>query len=221
MTTPNPQPYSYLTGKDGHYLFKKNEVFSALVRASQHPDHPDLEEFFQLNAPQIPFVLIEQATRFLRAVYHRHKTEAILLLTYTAEDGWGLYIPRQTPSTLHVDYENDERRRVVGSIHSHPGMSTSPSCTDDEDETEFDGIHFIINPLDVLPHGMTAHATVNGSRFPFKPDEIFSSVPQAAEDVPAEWLAKVVTRATPTLLTKKEEESLQENLFDFDERFLA
>lgn len=76
-------PYSYLTGKDGHYVFKKNPVFSSLVRASDHPDFPELDEFFQLNAPKIPFDLVVQATSFLRAVYQQFKTEAILLLTYS------------------------------------------------------------------------------------------------------------------------------------------
>lgn len=76
-------PNSYLTGKEGHYVFKENPVFSALVRASLHPDFPELDEFFQLNAPKIPFALIALATRFLRVVYDLHKTEAILLLTYS------------------------------------------------------------------------------------------------------------------------------------------
>ena len=217
-------PNTYVTGKNGHYVFKENALFSALVRASEHPDHPDLEEFFQLNAPRIPFALIEQATRFLREVYRRHKTEAILLLTFTAKDGWALYVPRQKPTGLHVLYENDEHRRVVGSIHSHPGISTRPSCTDDEDETEFDGMHFIINPLEVLPNGMTVHATVNGTRFPFKPDEILAEVPEVVEDVPAEWLAKVthdVFLASPESLGNSDSRLLQDNLFDFDPRCWA
>lgn len=215
-------PNSYVTGRDGHYVFKKNDLFSALVRASEHPDHPELDEMFELTAPRIPLSLVESANRFLREVYRRHRTEAILLLTFTTQDGWGLFVPRQKATGVHVSYENDENRRVVGSIHSHPGMGTSPSCTDDEDETEFDGVHLILNPLELLPSGMTAHATVNGTRFPFKPEEILAALPPCAEDVPEEWLAKVDRETVvPGFLTDSEKSGLHDDLFDFEPRCWA
>lgn len=114
-----------------------------------------------------------------------------------------------------MTYENDEHKRVVGSIHSHPGISTLPSCTDDEDECAIDGLHMIVDPLDFLPHGMTAHATVNGTRFRLKPEDILTQIPEVKDDVPEAWLAKVVM---PKTSTPEPVEHVQEDLFDFDFR---
>lgn len=118
-----------------------------------------------------------------------------------------------------MTYENDEHKRVVGSIHSHPGISTNPSCTDDEDECELDGLHFIVNPLEHFPHGINAHATVNGTRFRFDPEYVLTDLPAPDDSVPQEWLAKVDVPDTSLSepLTEFQERLLQDELFTFSD----
>lgn len=187
----SPEPFAYVTGRDGHYLLKRNGIFEAVVKIDCHPDYEPVQQHFRLTAPRIPYVVIEQAASFLRAVYDRHGTEAVALLCYHVDTGWTLSIPRQTVSSFSVAYDNHEHKRVVGSIHSHPGIEATASVTDELDEADFDGVHIVINPLSTLEHGMTVTASVNGRRFPLPLESVVDDLPSRANGVPEAWLSQV------------------------------
>lgn len=180
--------YRYLVGKGGHYLAKRNGIFTACVKVEECQEYPEVEEFFQLTTRKIPFSLFQQALAFLKAVHEKHKSEGMVLLTH--KDGlWGIVIPKQEVSTASVKYENDGHTRVVGSIHSHPGFSSTPSGTDHHDEINFDGIHIVVSGFDCLAD-ITVHAVVNGGRFQLRPDYAIEGLENKAT-FPEEWLQKV------------------------------
>lgn len=196
--------FKYLTGKDGHYLYKKNTIFEACVKTNQHPDHQEIKPFFKLTSSKIPHALITEAVTFLRTVYDCLQTEAIVLLCYDEEQGWSLFIPKQKVSGASLEYENDENKRVVGSIHSHPCMTINASMTDEHDEANFDGIHIIVDPVVSIEYGISVSASVNANRFQLNPEDIIQDFPNGGKELPAEWLQKVIPTIQQTKDQKEE-----------------
>jgi hypothetical protein len=128
----------------------------------------------------------------MEKVYETHKSEALVLLTHDNGE-WGLHVPEQSVSAARVEYTNDEKRRVVGSIHSHPGFSSTPSGIDEADEQDFDGIHIVTSCFQPVPGGITAFAVVNGRRFRIPPENLIEGLEWPQVSFPEEWLAKVKT----------------------------
>jgi len=193
--------FRFLVGKEGHYLRKRNGIFEACVKVPSNPEYGAVEESFALTAPKIPMSLFEQALAFLGKVYDLHRTEGVALLSYDPREGWSLYVPRQKVGGLHVEYENDERRRVVGSIHSHPGIAARASGTDEKDELAFDGLHMIVSGFTIPTCGLLVVAAVNGRRFEIDPEDVIEGFEAVQAEVPDAWLRKIDRDAmsTPSL----------------------
>lgn len=211
-----------MTGKDGHFLLKRNSFFEACVRVGSVPDLPAIEETFRLKTQRIPLALLRQALAFMEKVYEQFHAEAIVLLTIV--DGqWGLHVPEQEVSPASLRYWNSSMQRVVGSIHSHPGFGFVPSSTDEHDEVDFDGIHAVTASFDASPAAMSVWAAVNGRRFRLRPAEVFEGLERTQATFPEEWLAKVSSgsdfasvfgaprdRSNETEVTGKDEEAIEE-----------
>lgn len=145
------------------YKVVKNLVGSAVTEvASGSIGLAEIEPSAFFSLPGIPWSLIQDIDDFFRKVDDKFDTEAIVLFTYddryketdTPSDGWGVVIPDQTNTAGSCDYkpesivdqlpdpgEGYENIHVVGSAHSHPGMSAYCSGTDKADQASFDGIH--------------------------------------------------------------------------------
>lgn len=185
------EPFKLLVGREGHYLYKRNRLFEACVKIDENPEYPAIKESFHLVAPKIPLVLFAQALAFLGKVHAKHESEGIVLFTLDPENAWSIYVPMQKVGGLHLEYENDEHRRVVGSIHSHPGIASNASTVDEKDEFEFDGLHMIVNGFAIPSCGLSVIAAVNGRRFRVEPGEVIQGFETPAVQVPDEWLDKV------------------------------
>lgn len=187
------EAFAFVTARDGHYLLKRNGFFDACVRVESIPDMPEQKEFFTLKAGKIPLALFLEALAFMEAVYRRHKSEALVLLTHE-KGAWGIHVPEQRVSGASVTYVNRDKVRAVGTLHSHPGFSPTPSGTDEHDEMAFDGVHVITAAFHPLPEAVRAFAVVNGRRFQLDPKDLIEGLDKAAAAFPEEWLGKV----TPT-----------------------
>ena len=132
---------------------------------------------------------------FFHAVYQQHKSEAMVLLCYE-KDTWSVYVPEQEVSGCSVKYTNDDHRRVVGSIHSHPGFGTHASSTDDEDELNFDGLHLIISSFDEVKPEIACSIVINGRRTQLKSEEIIEGINEPVKMTNPEWLKKVKPKET-------------------------
>ncbi|MBI3098426.1 MAG: Mov34/MPN/PAD-1 family protein [Planctomycetes bacterium] len=194
VKVPESEAFAYVTGHDGHYLLKRNRLFEASVRVACVPGHPEQREFFRLKVARIPMSLVRQVLSFMKGVYEAHHSEALALLTFEGGE-WGVHVPSQEVSEATVKYENSERRRIVGSIHSHPGFSSEPSGTDEHDEMNFDGIHIVTAGFIPIPAAMTAFAAVNGRRFRVPIEEVVEGMDSVETSFPEEWLAKVRRRS--------------------------
>lgn len=142
------------------------QIFKVLKSRTFHSVRPDPDNILGLkkvsssatwDMPKIPMVMMDRIDAFLRAVYDRHKTEGIVILTFDSEyfgtedpsEGWGFVVPDQSNTSAHCDYKPDSvmdrlatpTTFTVGTIHSHPMMSAFASGTDHADQASEDGLH--------------------------------------------------------------------------------
>jgi PRTRC genetic system protein A len=164
----------YYCGDNGIFLKKKTKIFEAFVKCSE--GYQTLEEKITLTIPKIPFNIILEIVEFFKAVYNKHKAEAIALLLFNYDTKkWAYYIPKQEVSGASLDYdvskEDFEHKHLVGTIHSHASMSAFHSGVDDNDEEHFDGIHMTIGKLsDKIEY--VCSAMVHGQRVTMPFDEL-------------------------------------------------
>lgn len=186
---PENEKYAYVIARDGCFIIKKNGIFESCTKIDGIPDLEEQKERFVLKAKKIPYGLIKKVLAFFFAVYQKHKSEAMVLLSY--EKGkWLVYVPEQSVGGCSVKYKNG-KHGIVGSIHSHPGFGCGASGIDDKDEADFDGIHIIISRFEEVMPELGCYVVVNGRRFGVEPDMIIEDMPTAEEQVPGEWLKKV------------------------------
>lgn len=191
---PEDMQYAYILAGNGKFIRKKNKLFTAVVEAKAVPGLEDCKVSCRLNKdlPYMPYSLIRKAHEFFVAVYEKHKSEAILLLTL--EDGkWDLHPPEQEASSAHVKYEGIESIAPVGDIHSHCGMSAFYSGTDNADDSQIDGIHIVLGKIERSIPEIVVSITVNGTRFTLEPEYLIDGLPEAFIKVDKEhpWLDKV------------------------------
>ena len=106
----------------------------------------------------------------------KYQAEAIVLITY--DDGvWDISVPKQVVKSAHLRYKSVDKVTPVGTIHSHCNMGAFFSGTDDNDVTNFDGLHIVLGRIS-LPFPEIASAVyVNGRMFECRPQEIISDMP--------------------------------------------
>lgn len=215
------EPFAFVTARDGHYLLKRNGLFDACVKVEAIPGVPEQKEFFALKVSRIPSDLFLTALAFMKKAYEIYKSEALVLLTF--EKGqWGLHVPKQEVGAAGVRYANRDRVRAVGSIHSHPGFSPTPSGIDERDEMAFDGVHVIVSSFHPAPQTMVAFAVVNGRRFAIRPQDLIEGLEGPDVPVPDEWLARVsgvptarsFQEASPSHVATQEGRSWQGGLWE-------
>lgn len=111
-----------------------------------------LETIAYFRLPRIPYERIQMLDNFFREVDKKFHSEAIVMLTYDPRiggyEGWGILVPEQENNAGHCDYkpesvvdDKDDEVIIVGTAHSHPGMSAFASHTDHNDQKGNDGIH--------------------------------------------------------------------------------
>lgn len=170
-----------------------------------------VKEIAYKHLPPMPKDFIDRIEYFFRQVDEEafNGSEAIVILgfdrnfidTENASEGWVCLVPEQTNTAAHCKYEPDsimdekaDDVMIVGTIHSHPGMSAYASHTDVGDQFDNDGLHITI--------GWKGQATeyhceyqMGNRRFDLKPEDCFEVVPKGTYDV-SDWMGKVKKYST-------------------------
>ena len=167
---------AYIIGRQGFYLRKSSGLYDCTVKVPELPEYGEVKESVNWTAAKLPWELIEQTLDFFRAVYMKYQAEAIVLITY--DDGvWDISVPKQIVKSAHLRYKSVDKVTPVGTIHSHCNMGAFFSGTDDNDVTNFDGLHIVLGRIS-LPFPEIASAVyVNGRMFECRPQEIISDMP--------------------------------------------
>lgn len=165
----------------------------------------------KFKLPKIPRQLQSDVDYFFRDIDSKYHSEAIVLLTYDpeigGEDGWGFVVPTQSNTAAHCNYEPDsvvdlitsDSAMIVGSIHSHPGMSAYASGTDHADQADFDGLHITYGWLKNKNNGATeyyAEIQSQGNSFVVDINDVFAPAPAPLPPANLEELTARVSKAT-------------------------
>lgn len=189
----------FVIGRDGMYLRKENVVGSALVPVQHISFLREAAEKAVYHLPRLPTALVADIFAFFRQVYENHKSEAIVLVHYSeAEHIFLLSCPKQLVDGSGVHHYDATERfdgyLLVGSVHSHADMSAIHSCTDQEDEEQFDGVHCIIGRFDTDYVEIRCSLVMNGTRFSVAPKHVFEGITRVKEPEPR----RVAMAARPT-----------------------
>ena len=173
----------------------------------------DVEEEATYSMPAIPNILIDKLDQFFRLVDAQHGSESIVMLTYdtTKEgpEGWGILVPDQTNTAVHCNYDPDSIAQVkpddvmiVGSVHSHPGMSAYASGTDHADQADFDGIHITFGWQKSVNNGATqyyAELQMAGKAYKLDIEDVFEdyTIDKAPDPEVVAWTDKVKKVSPP------------------------
>ena len=176
--------------------------------------YSDLEEEAVYNMPAIPYVLVDKLDQFFRLVDAQHGSESIVMLTYDLEkegpEGWGILVPDQTNTAVHCNYDPNsiaevkpDNVMIVGSVHSHPGMSAYASGTDHKDQADFDGIHITFGWQKSVQNGATqyyAEMQMAGKAYKLDIEDVFEDyvVEKAPDPEVVAWTSKVKKALPPS-----------------------
>jgi hypothetical protein len=191
------------------YKAVKSMVGMAIVECTDDDlDLLPIQEHCWWHLPPIPRTIVRDLDHWFRLVDDKLGTEAIALLTFdpaykdaeNEADGWGVLVPKQSNTAGSCRYdpasvadEKEDGVIIVGSVHSHPGMSAFASHTDVKDQADFDGIHITYGwkgKSKVTEYHVELQAA--GGRFNYTPDQAFEpeELHEPGERV-AGWLEKV------------------------------
>ncbi len=214
-------PY-FVPAKEAVYLRKETALGPVML---PHKEFDHLQSmgrykggYFSFKAPPVSKEVISQAYKFFAAVYEKDKTEAELLILF--DEGtkeYSLMPPYQVVTLVSVSSIFDqadipEHLTVVGTIHSHCDFSAFHSGTDDNDASDFNGLHITIGHVDTKSPSFDAMVTNNKAKFDYKDnlDVVADTSDLEASSYPKEWFdylfkdAKDIARKQFKTLTAEE-----------------
>jgi hypothetical protein len=184
LPIPASGPY-YVQDRDGFLVHKTTRLGRVLVRLDKAPDtitKYDFSGFLWKDIPKIDDTLLAQIRAFFAAAYESMHAEAMVLLTLTAENKWGVIVPPQTVDYASIDYKFDpkivpEDVILAGTAHSHCNFSAFHSHTDEGDAAKKDGLHLTFGHVDSDKFEVAAMLSFGGVNWDLKLDEI-TDVPE-------------------------------------------
>jgi hypothetical protein len=189
----NAKSNHYLIAANGAFFVKENIAFRAVIPVNLEEELglQIQEELLEWKLPKIPFVKVQQAVNFFRAIKRIYGTEALMRVYFKPEDGsFILVVPEQHASSGYVVERGippaPEGCLLAMILHSHPGEAFH-SSTDVRDEACLDGAHITVGDLEEPIPRFDVVITVKGRRYSRSPDEVMDY----QFSVPEEWLGRV------------------------------
>lgn len=195
-------PVYYVIGKEGVYLKKTLGIMDSLAPVKQISTLQSVATSARMHISKIPGPKFAKIIEFFRAVHKEYYAEAIVLLFYDeVKQAHTIIVPNQKVSGGSCDYNRGitiEGLTMIGTIHSHGGMSAFHSGTDDKDEESFDGLHITIGNMRDEEVSISASIVANGHRVMVDPCEYVDKL-KLTQDVDEKE-----ERATTTIYTYKD-----------------
>lgn len=190
----SPENLSYVVAKNGAFVIKETNMFRACARIEEIPERvfPEQKSHCTIKFPKLPYSIIGQSLAFFRQVFKDHAGEAMLLLTYDQEKGWGLLPPTTqdvTGGTVSYEIEGIPDAPVAGTIHSHCNMDAFFSGTDDQDDLGgSEGVHIVLGKIDSDCPEIVMGCVVGKERFAMDPREWIEDMNPSPEKVSKDML---------------------------------
>lgn len=182
LPEPTNGPY-YVVGPKGFYLHKTVHQGRVIVPTKDIPSLPnpldkaDCYLWYNEDHLVLPANLVGQVWSFFRTIYERHKSEAMVNLTWHPEHGYRAFVPPQKASAGGVQSQFKPEHiargwRIIGTIHSHCNFSAFHSGIDTHDADSHDGIHMTIGKVMSEPPEVATMVSVAGKRWDFALKEV-------------------------------------------------
>lgn len=170
----------YIVAKEGVFLKKKLGIMESIAPVDNISILDSVSTMAKLHIRRIPGKTFGKVINFFKAVYAEHRSESIVLLFYSEEKKrYKIFPPRQKVTAASLDYNRGitvDGMSMIGTIHSHGGMSAFHSGTDDDDEKSFDGLHITIGDVDDVDVSISASIIANGYRFMVDPNTYITNL---------------------------------------------
>lgn len=197
IVTTKPETTTYLIAKDRAMMLRPFHFGHLLVSTPDIAILPEApkEASLWLDFQKIPSTLIGQAWDFFAKVWDEYHAEAMVYVTYSADQGYRLFIPQQTTTGASVaaDYNPEhlaKKNRIVGTIHSHCDFSAFHSSTDEADARNTDGMHMTIGHVNTVAPSTAVMISGSGRLWDFEFKDIIEG---ALDRVPSpDWWMRYV-----------------------------
>jgi hypothetical protein len=170
----------YIVCKEGVYLKKRLGVMESIAPVKNISILNSVETMARMHIRKIPAKNALQIINFFKAVYKEYYGEAIVLLFYNQETKkHKTVVPVQEVSGGAADYNKAitiPGWDMIGTIHSHAGMSAFHSGVDDDDEKSFDGLHITFGNMKDEDISVSASIVANGYRVMVNPSEYVNNM---------------------------------------------
>lgn len=179
--TPLPESdICYIVAKEGIFLKKKLGVMESIAPVKNISILESVQTAAKMHISKIPAKYTKQIINFFKGVYKEYSSEAIVLLFYNKEQRkHKIVCPIQEVSPAAADYNKAiviEGYDMIGTIHSHAGMSAFHSGVDDNDEKSFDGLHITFGNMGDDDISISASIVANGFRVIVDPKEYINNL---------------------------------------------
>ena len=159
----------YLVGKEGIFIKKKLGIMESLSKVDNISILESVKTQAKMHIPKMPSYMTAKISNFFRQVYKDvGRSECIVLLFYNEETKkFKIVPPDQKVGPGSLDYTRNitiPGYVMVGSVHSHGGMSAFHSGVDDKDEESFDGLHITFGNMNDDFISISASIVSNGQR---------------------------------------------------------
>lgn len=203
--TKGKDDFFYIFTPLGGYAFRRNSVFISVTPAISSV-RDDLE-FAWIVCPPIPKSQYREVLDFFRAVWYKHRSEAIVLIYFNKkEKKWRFEAPEQEVSSAHVNYEpiHEIPKGYVhaGTIHSHCNFGSFQSGTDNNDARHRPGLHVVIGHVDSGKPTIDVSLNTGTQNWDIKERAMFPYNRQETEWTQKKWLDKVKSKAEATVKSK-------------------
>ena len=218
----------YVIGKEGIYLKKTMGVMDSLAPVSRISTLQSVATSARMRISKIPGPKFAKVIEFFREVYKLYYAEAIVLLFYNEETNTHTIIPPSQKVTGGAcDYNRGitiDGLTMIGTIHSHGGMSAFHSGVDDKDEEGFDGLHITIGNMRDEDVSISASIVANGHRVMVDPSDYVEQLRLTSEvDEQEEKATTTIYRYVGGKLVKDEKQTSRYSYTQrkYDKRYVA
>lgn len=163
----------YIVGKEGLFIKKSLGIVDSITPIENISVLNSVETCVKMNIKKISKLNFAKMYMFLKDVYKKFQSEAILLIFYNEKTyEYKLFAPKQEVSGASMDYDRNmtiKNYTMIGDIHSHGTMSAFHSSVDDNDEESFDGLHITLGHIMNSNFSISSSIVINGHRFLIDP----------------------------------------------------
>jgi len=140
--------HCYIVAKNGIFFKDNQDMIETCTKIDTIEGLSHIKPYIKWKFPKISPQQIKMVVKFFKIIYMKHQTECMVLIGWNRKEKKIQIIPpivqRVTGASIKYELSTTPGLSIIGSIHSHAGMSAFHSGVDINDEMNFDGLHITL-----------------------------------------------------------------------------